>query len=292
MRANGRPLEVGGSVIGFGVPLTQPVLTSLEMQYLDSIKDAWAYALLVALMTTIPLGLFFGGRLSRSVRGLTVAIKAMGQGDLRQVVEVRSQDEMGALSSAFNRMSNDLAGTYEELERSNTTINEQAARLQELSTRDELTGLFNRRELDKQAHRMYGLATRFKHPLAFVMADIDFFKQINDQFSHAVGDRVLRALAGIFRSNTREIDVVGRYGGEEFVIAFPETQVEEAVGLAERLRVAIKEHAWPDIQPGLSVTISMGLSADVGLGSFEQVLEAADRELYRAKDAGRDRVCY
>ena len=139
---------------------------------------------------------------------------------------------------------------------------------------------------------MYGQATRFEHPVTFVMADIDFFKQINDQFSHAVGDEVLRALAGISRANTHEIDVVGRYSGEEFVIAFPETQVEEAGGLAERPRVAIKEHAWTDIHPELSVTISMGLSADVGLGSFEKVLEAADRELYRAKKAGRDRVCY
>ena len=139
---------------------------------------------------------------------------------------------------------------------------------------------------------MHGLAGRYSHPLAFMMSDIDFFKQINDRFSHSVGDDVLRAVAGVFRSNIREIDVVARYGGEEFVIAFPETPIEEAVGLTERLRVSIKEHAWTDIHPDLSVTISMGLSADVGLGSFEQMLAAADKQLYQAKESGRDRVCY
>ena len=117
-------------------------------------------------------------------------------------------------------------------------------------------------------------------------------RQGNDHFSHSVRDEILRALAGIFRANTHEIDVVGCYSGEEFVIAFSETQDDEAVGLAERTRVTIKEHARTDTHPELSVTISMDLSADVGLGSFENVLEAADRELYQGEKVGRDRVCY
>jgi diguanylate cyclase (GGDEF)-like protein len=117
-------------------------------------------------------------------------------------------------------------------------------------------------------------------------------RQGNDHFAHAVRDEILRALAGIFRANTHEIDVVGCYSGEKFVIAFPETQADEAVDLAERTRVTIKEHAWTDVHPELSVTISMSPSADVGLGSFEKVLGAADRELYQAKKVGRDRVCY
>ena len=292
MRTDGRPLEIGGQVIAYGVPLDRPQLTTMEEQYLSSIEDAWLLALLVAVATMVPLSLFFGGRLTPSVGSVTEAISAMGQGHLRQVVDVGSNDEMGALSAAFNRMSNDLADLYEELQRSNATISAQAARLQRLSIRDELTGLFNRREFDEQASRMYAQATRYEHPLAFVMGDIDHFKQINDRFSHAVGDEVLRAVARVFRSNTREIDVVARYGGEEFVIAFPETPVTEAVGLTERLRVAIKEHRWTGIHPGLSVTISMGLNADIGLGSFEEMLAAADKELYQAKESGRDRVCY
>jgi diguanylate cyclase (GGDEF)-like protein len=125
-----------------------------------------------------------------------------------------------------------------------------------------------------------------------MIGDIDHFKQINDRFSHATGDEVLRKVAGIFQSNTRKNDLVARYGGEEFVIAFPETPLEQAVNLCERLREFISNHTWHEINPDLRVTMSMGLNSDLNLDNFEQMLAVADDKLYEAKNAGRNRVCY
>jgi len=129
-------------------------------------------------------------------------------------------------------------------------------------------------------------------PLSVMIGDIDFFKKINDRFSHATGDAVLRQVGAILREHTRGSDVVARYGGEEFVIAFPETELDEAAAFCERLRQKIESHPWRDIHADLAVTMSMGLNGDVGLGSVEKMLAAADALLYQAKHAGRNRVLH
>jgi len=108
-----------------------------------------------------------------------------------------------------------------ELAASHDRIRSQALLLKELSIRDELTGLLNRRHFDEQAATLFAQAVRYKQPLTVVMCDLDRFKQINDRFSHAAGDVVLRHVAEILHSDTRASDVVARYGGEEFVILFP-----------------------------------------------------------------------
>ncbi|MBI3512993.1 MAG: GGDEF domain-containing protein, partial [Proteobacteria bacterium] len=127
---------------------------------------------------------------------------------------------------------------------------------------------------------------------AVMIGDIDFFKRINDRFSHATGDEVLRHVGRILAEHTRASDVVARYGGEEFVIAFPETEIDEAAAFCERLRQIIEAHPWRDIQPELAVTMSMGLNGDLALGSVEKMLAAADALLYQAKQAGRNRVLH
>jgi len=123
-----------------------------------------------------------------------------------------------------------------------------------------------------------------------MIGDIDFFKQVNDRFSHAVGDAVLKEIATILLAATRTTDLVARYGGEEFVIAFVETPQAEAEALCERLRQAIEDHSWAAIDPKLSVTMSMGLCGDLSIGSAEAMLSAADQCLYMAKEQGRNRV--
>jgi diguanylate cyclase (GGDEF)-like protein len=180
---------------------------------------------------------------------------------------------------------------YQELEKLNETIQEQAKLLKELSTRDALTGLYNRRHFDEQAAQTFAQSTRYGHPLSFMIGDIDFFKRINDNFSHATGDEVLRQVAQILQTNTRQSDIPARYGGEEFVIAFPETSLSQAVALCEKLRKQIEAHPWQEIHAGLRVTMSMGVCADTSLGSFDKLLDAADKKLYKAKTNGRNRVC-
>ncbi len=164
--------------------------------------------------------------------------------------------------------------------------------LRQLATHDALTGLFNRRYFFTLAERELERSQRYGHPLALLMLDLDHFKAINDSRGHQAGDQVLRAVAGIIQASLRQIDVVGRYGGEEFVVLLPETARMTAVAVARRLCTAVAAESV-EVQGGrLSVTISIGVAVgfgDVAL-NLEEMLERADRALYAAKATGRNRV--
>jgi len=171
-------------------------------------------------------------------------------------------------------------------------LREQAAELERQTREDALTGLSNRRHLDALLAVEWERALRFGRALTVAMADIDHFKAVNDRFSHAVGDEVLRTVARILRENTRGVDVVARYGGEEFCLILVETKAEAAAGLCERLRGLIAAFDWSSIRPGLQVTVSVGIAGlHEGADAPDALLAAADVRLYAAKHAGRNRVC-
>ena len=159
-----------------------------------------------------------------------------------------------------------------------------------LANTDSLTGLYNRRYLDQTLDDEFKRALRFGHPLSVALCDIDSFKTINDQLSHAVGDETLRVLADILRRNTREVDILARYGGEEFVIVFLETDQAQAVQVCEKLRTTIESHEWFLVHPELQVTASFGVTADLNVTSYEKMLNAADEKLYEAKRRGKNQV--
>lgn len=160
--------------------------------------------------------------------------------------------------------------------------------LRRLSTTDGLTSLYNRRHLDETLNTEYHRATRTRNPLAVVMFDIDHFKKFNDTYGHDQGDRVLQAVARNFRDALRKYDLACRYGGEEFVGILPNTTLEGAYCVAERLRADI-ENSEVD---GLKVTISLGVAAfpEIGVESADELVEAADRALYQSKENGRNRT--
>ncbi|HEX8551905.1 MAG TPA: diguanylate cyclase [Abditibacteriaceae bacterium] len=185
----------------------------------------------------------------------------------------------------------ELQERYQQLRELNQTIQEQADLLKEVSIRDELTRLYNRRHFNEQAAREFAQSQRHGHPLTMMIGDIDHFKRINDTFSHATGDDVLRQVARVLQDNTREGDILARYGGEEFVIALPQTDLEQAATVCEKLRLAIESHAWHEIHPDLRVTMSMGLNSNIQLSSYDKMIDAADELLYKAKESGRNRVC-
>lgn len=162
--------------------------------------------------------------------------------------------------------------------------------LEQLSITDGLTGLFNRRYLDAEASRLYSEARTGTGPLCISLADIDFFKRVNDSFGHAIGDEVLRKIALIYRENTRANDLTARYGGEEFALVMPFTELTEALEVCERVRVAVENFEWSDIHPQLVVTLSLGGCAPLELGSHEKMLQEADHWLYQAKHEGKNRV--
>ena len=163
-----------------------------------------------------------------------------------------------------------------------------------LSNEDSLTGLANRRELDRVLSQEFERAVRNGRPLSVVLADLDFFKKINDRYSHATGDEVLREVAQILKEGCRNIDFVGRYGGEEFVMVFPDAEVEIARQVCERLRLAIEKFKWAGTSGDLDdmkVTMSFGLATLSADATVEALLARADKRLYEAKEGGRNRVC-
>jgi len=169
-------------------------------------------------------------------------------------------------------------------------LREKTLELEHQATRDTLTGLFNRRHADEFLAREFLRARRHGHALSVALADIDFFKQVNDGHSHAVGDRVLRRVASLLSSAVRGTDLVARYGGEEFLFCFTDTGQNEATEICEALRRAVETVDWQSVSPGLTVTMSFGIATAQGAAEVESVLAAADRRLYAAKHRGRNRV--
>lgn len=165
-------------------------------------------------------------------------------------------------------------------------------RLRHMSQTDALTQLDNRRYLEERLQELFGHALRFDEPLACVMCDLDKFKSVNDSHGHQAGDAVLRQFAEILRREAREIDRVGRYGGEEFIFLLPGTGAEAATVFAERVRQAVEDH--PFTFPGGSVkrTMSCGVAAwpHPAVASGDALVKAADDALYVAKETGRNRV--
>lgn len=166
------------------------------------------------------------------------------------------------------------------------------ARVNELATIDPLTGVSNRRHFLEQALHEIERASRYQHPVSLLMLDADHFKQINDRYGHMAGDQVLRAIAMRCSADLREIDVIGRYGGEEFLVLLPETPIPQALAVAERLRDVIgSEPVSTDIGP-VAVSVSIGVASFPAgaTGTFEQLLDQVDKALYKAKAAGRNQA--
>jgi two-component system cell cycle response regulator len=160
-----------------------------------------------------------------------------------------------------------------------------------LATTDSLTGLLNRRAFVEWAARETARAARYEDPLSVILLDIDHFKQVNDRYGHASGDAVLGAVSRAMGQLIRNCDVVARWGGEEFVLALPSTGLEGAVITAERIRVELEQR--PIAEPGgqlLSITASLGVAELEAGETLEQVVDRADRAMYTAKSAGRNRV--
>jgi len=158
---------------------------------------------------------------------------------------------------------------------------------------DYLTNIPNRRYFIERAEEELHRSTRYKKPLSMLMLDIDFFKKINDEYGHKTGDIVLQKLAETALTTLRDVDVIGRLGGEEFAVFLPETDIEQAHDVAERLRQAFEQMGIPVIgKPDIRFTTSLGVTnLNDTNGSIDSLLQQADKALYKAKRTGRNKVC-
>jgi diguanylate cyclase (GGDEF)-like protein len=200
------------------------------------------------------------------------------------------------------RLDSDTPGTFsaEDVQRLQPLANAAAialenARLfgevQRLAITDGLTGTYNRRHFFGLAENELSRASRFGHPVSAIMLDVDHFKQVNDTYGHAVGDQVLCAVTRRCSESIRDIDILGRYGGEEFAIILPATDLSGAHSVAERLRRCVADVPIPTEQGDLTITISLGVASTLQPdGDVATLLNRADAAMYAAKQAGRNRV--
>lgn len=163
--------------------------------------------------------------------------------------------------------------------------------LTSLMVRDGLTGLLNHTSIEEQLIRELGLQVRQGGELSYVMIDLDHFKQVNDQYGHAAGDRVIRGLSRLLRQRFRQTDLLGRYGGEEFVVVLPATDVKLAARLLNEVREAFSRIRFSEGEKQFSVTFSAGVASAPPFNNAVMLQGEADRALYRAKQAGRNQVC-
>jgi two-component system, sensor histidine kinase LadS len=208
----------------------------------------------------------------------------------------RRQDDVGTLMASYNQMrvtieqqtaeinrfATRLDAAYKELESTN-------ARLKETSFKDEVTGLYNRRFFTLRLEEELSRYRRFNHPVSVVLLDLDGFKAVNDEFGHVVGDETLRGVAQILMKHSRGINVVSRYGGDEFAVLLVETSKAGARLYADRIREVVAKYPFGH---GKVVTSSFGVASlpDDEAGTAEQLFRAADEALYSAKKAGKNQV--
>jgi diguanylate cyclase (GGDEF)-like protein/PAS domain S-box-containing protein len=165
------------------------------------------------------------------------------------------------------------------------------AEVQKLAITDALTGLYNRRGFEELGRRELERLRRFSHPLSAMMVDVDYFKKVNDMHGHRVGDLVIRAVSKRLVSSLREVDIIGRFGGDEFTILLPETDLFTAVGVADRTLTAVSELPIIAEQTALKLTVSIGVvKAAPNVLNLDALIEQADQAMYAAKQGGRNQV--
>jgi diguanylate cyclase (GGDEF)-like protein len=202
---------------------------------------------------------------------LLLAVLTAGMFALRQFADMRLK-----LEAVVTERTRSLERKTRELER--------------LALHDNLTGLYNRRHGEDALARQLTQNSRSGTVTSIALADIDRFKQINDRHSHAAGDRVLKKVAETLMARCRKSDMIARFGGEEFLVVFPDTELEQANAICETLRLAIATCDWKSLGLSMPVTISFGITESRKGLSPDALLEEADIRLYEAKNGGRNRV--
>ncbi len=246
-------------------------INTSEKRFLLIISAAVGIGLLIAIAGAVWL--------ARSVlmplREFEKGVAHFSNEDLSYRLTLDNHDEIGHLAMEFNTMAERLLAHRQKLE--------------ELSVRDGLTGLYNRRELEKRLQEEVQRARRYCRPLSVMMLDIDHFKNVNDRYGHQAGDEVLITVADLIQLNVRPVDVVCRYGGEELVVILPETDEAGARIVAERIRGTVEDSITTTPQGDMvHVTVSIGLAVFPGHGDTGATLiHAADLALYSDMHEGR-----
>jgi diguanylate cyclase (GGDEF)-like protein len=285
-------------VVGMATPIA-----SIDWVMVTQMKHKNAYAELVLLrrITTalvgglmLSIGLLaylFGHALVRPVRRLSKEAARVAGGNLDVDIPVTGLSEVSYLTQVFNHMVSSLRYGREKLSDANKALVETNKELHQLSITDGLTGLLNRKHILELLDREISRSRRYGHPVSVLMLDIDHFKNVNDTYGHQTGDAVMRRLADCLCEAVRENDLVGRYGGEEFLILLPDSNARNGAQTAQRIRKMVQDLEIETSRENVSVSVSIGVSSYPQYGrDANAVISAADAALYQAKSSGRNQV--
>jgi diguanylate cyclase (GGDEF)-like protein len=241
-------------------------------------RSLWLAGLAVAVsLVAMAVGIYLIGRIiAGSVDRLVDGANRFAKGERDHRIDVQIPPELHRVANEFNRM----IGHIEESE----------SALAELARRDPLTQLLNRRAFEEELGQMLALNRRTGEEGAILTLDIDHFKKINDTYGHTAGDDVLREMAQCMQSHLRPYDNLYRIGGEEFAVLLPGVDAQEALEMAERLRVSIDSRKIKVGEHRIDATVSVGVASTLGSVEPKHLLEAADAALYHAKANGRNQV--
>lgn len=270
------PIDYTGVAFDHKVPLGQVTLYSNNQLVFDRVKYGFILILINSIIKTIALWFIIYYFIK----------KYLGQPLKEFTTKIHKQDVQSPQAIDLNIYWTDT----NELLILKDSYNQMIQRLNEhkiLSITDKLTGLFNRLKLDETLNDEFNRSNRFKNSFGIIIIDIDYFKKVNDTDGHLVGDQVLIHFAKILKENIRKVDVVGRWGGEEFMIISTETDFQGTVKLAESLREIISKYEFPTIG---NISASFGVTIYDGDENIENVIARADSALYQAKKNGRNRV--
>lgn len=272
------PMEYTGVAFKQKVPLGQVTLYSNNQLVFDRVKYGFILILINSIIKTIALWFiiyfFIRKYLGRPLEEFTSKIRKQDIQSPKTIdlnLHWTDENELLILKDSYNQM---IQGFNEH---------------KLLSITDKLTGVFNRLKLDEVLENEFNRANRFKSNFGVIIVDIDYFKKINDTYGHLVGDQVLIHFAKIFKENIRKVDILGRWGGEEFVILCPETDFQGTIKVAQFLREIISKYEFPTIG---SITASFGVSMYDGDENIDKIIARADEALYKAKQNGRNKVEY
>ena len=236
-------------------------------------------------------------RMGDVTRGIRVQMGRHRQemADLLNRMAGEGSGDREAVSSGLRQLIESNEKLQRELDQAETRLNQQARTIEDYAARvriDTLTQVMNRGTFDEELSRRMAEWHRRARPFCVLMLDVDQFKEINDQHGHQAGDEVLQLVAQVLRSTMREMDLVARFGGDEFALLLPDTTLVEATLAADRLRRRVEGLRVPIDDQSLSVTISLGVAEVAPADHEEAVVRRADEALYAAKETGRNRTCY
>ncbi|MBV2130827.1 GGDEF domain-containing protein [Arsukibacterium indicum] len=292
-------LHVGGDLLTFIAYMLIPVGLVRLVRARDDLRFDWMFLMFAGFIffcgATHLLGIinvwhgyYYIHGIIKSATGLiSIATAILLWYLLPHAINLPSKRNMQAKIAELTRAEQRLAESNLRLE---AEVKKRTAQLEKMATTDELTNLINRRETMRILDIEISRATRQHTPLSIMMLDLDDFKAINDNFGHQIGDQTLKTAAECCCQQLRKTDYVGRIGGEEFLIILPDTTIDRAVELADRIRISLQQYTSANNSIPLC-TASIGVAQCHKTDNSASLIQQADEALYQAKAAGRNRVC-